>query len=257
MNLIINISFRKFSFLILLVCLRTLCDAQSFKITQQKAARVKMAYSERWTELQTDLTNKQFSINGFEMLIQVFKLEKKVELWLKSKNEKEFRLFKTYDICYYSGDLGPKRRQGDGQVPEGFYTIAVFNPYSSYHLSLGISYPNSSDRIIGKNNLGGDIMIHGNCVSIGCIPITDAYIKEVYVLAVEARNQGQLTIPVYIFPSRMDDKGMKYLGEKYSGKVELLAFWQNIKPGYDIFNKNKQLLKVSTDKSGRYIIREK
>jgi murein L,D-transpeptidase YafK len=245
------------SFFIAFLFAATFSFGQSFKSTQQKAGRVKSAYSEKWPELQTELTKKQVNVNGFEMLIQVFKLEKKVELWLRSKSEKEFKIFKTYDICYYSGELGPKRKQGDGQVPEGFYNIAVFNPYSNYHLSLGINYPNSSDRIFGKSNPGGDIMIHGNCVSIGCIPITDTYIKEVYVLAVEARNAGQSTIPVYIFPSRMDENGMKYLNQHYSGKDELLAFWKNIKTGYDLFEKNKQILKITTDKCGYYVVSDK
>jgi murein L,D-transpeptidase YafK len=229
-------------------------NAQSFKDAQQKAPRVRSAYAEKWPGLQTDLTKKGFNINSFQMLLRVFKYEKKVEVWVRSANEKQFSLFKSYDICYYSGGLGPKRKQGDGQVPEGFYNIAVFNPYSSYHLSLGLNYPNQSDRIIGKNNLGGDIMVHGNCVSIGCMPITDEYIKEVYILAVEARNNGQATIPVYVFPSRMDESGMNYLNQHYSQNKELLAFWQNLKHGFDVFEKNKQLLKVSVDKSGSYII---
>lgn len=224
-----------------------------FKSTQQKAARVKAAYFEKWETLKGELAKKGFKPGNFELLIRAMKHEKLVEIWLKPKEEKKYRLFKTYTICYYSGDLGPKRKQGDGQVPEGFYSIAVFNPYSSYHLSLGVNYPNASDKIIGKGNLGGDIMIHGNCVSIGCIPITDTYIKEVYVLAVEARNSGQSTIPVYIFPAKMDEKGMKYLDAEYAGKASLQAFWKNLKTGYDYFETNKKLPKVSVDKNGKYL----
>jgi murein L,D-transpeptidase YafK len=243
------------SFSILLFIFSTvLMNAQNFKELQQKAPRVKSAYAEKWPDIKNDLSQKGYIPDAFEMLIRIFKHEKKVELWLKLKSEKQFSLFKTYDICYYSGGLGPKRKQGDGQVPEGFYTIAVFNPYSNYHLSLGLSYPNESDRIIGRNNLGGDIMIHGNCVSIGCIPITDSYIKELYLLAVEAKANGQKTIPVYIFPSKMDAKGMKYLNEEYAGKKDLIAFWNNIKVGYDIFEEKKQLLKINVDNSGNYIV---
>jgi murein L,D-transpeptidase YafK len=249
--------FKKLFPLLLLLSFIIDLKAQDFKATQQKAPRVKAAYSEKWSGLKADLVQKGYNPDSFEMLIRVFKKEKKVELWLKSKNSKQFSLFKDYDICYYSGGLGPKRKQGDGQVPEGFYNVAVFNPYSSYHLSLGLSYPNASDRIIGKSNLGGDIMIHGNCVSIGCIPLTDVFIKEVYVLSVEAKNNGQANIPVYIFPSRMDENGMKYLGKQYAGNEELLAFWKNIKVGYDVFEKNKQPLKINIDKAGNYIISEK
>lgn len=228
-------------------------SAQTFKATQQKAARVKTAYSEKWEGLKADLKKKGISEN-FEMYLRVFKENKIVEVWLKSKGEREYKLFKTYNICASSGELGPKRKQGDGQVPEGFYSIAVFNPYSSYHLSLGVSYPNASDKIIGKGNLGGDIMIHGNCVTIGCMPLTDTYIKEVYVLAVEARNNGQQTIQVHIFPTKMDEKGMDYLEEVNSSQLD---FWKNLKTGYDYFEQKKQLPRVSVDKMGKYLISEK
>lgn len=228
-------------------------SAQSFKATQQKATRVKAAYAEKWEGLKAELKKKDIKEN-FELFLRVFKEEKVVEVWLKSLGEKEFKLFKTYAICASSGELGPKRQQGDGQVPEGFYNVAVFNPYSSYHLSLGINYPNASDKIIGKGNLGGDIMIHGSCVTIGCMPLTDTYIKEVYVLAVEARNNGQQTIPVHIFPTRMNANGMSFLAEKSAKHLE---FWKNIKAGYDYFENKKQLPKITTDKSGKYLVPEK
>lgn len=226
---------------------------QTFKATQQKASRVKAAYTEKWDELKTDLKKKGIKEN-FELFMRVFKEDKIVEVWLKSAGEKEYKLFKTYAICASSGELGPKRQQGDGQVPEGFYNVAVFNPYSSYHLSLGINYPNASDRIVGKGNLGGDIMIHGSCVTIGCMPLTDTYIKEVYILCVEARNNGQQTIQVHIFPTKMDTKGMAFLSETNSKQLD---FWKNIKLGYDYFEQKKQLPKFSVDKTGKYVFIEK
>ncbi|MCX6296462.1 MAG: hypothetical protein NTX97_10425, partial [Bacteroidetes bacterium] len=137
----------------IILCISMQLSAQSFKLTQQKASRVKAAYAEKWEGLRSELKKKGVNEN-FEMFLRVFKEDKLVEVWLKSKGETEFKLFKTYTICASSGELGPKRKQGDGQVPEGFYTIAAFNPYSSYHLSLGVSYPNASDKIIGKGNLG-------------------------------------------------------------------------------------------------------
>ena len=227
--------------------------AQSFKATQQKCARVKTAYSEKWGNLQAEMTKKGINKDNFEMYIRIFKNDKIAELWLKSKDQKEYKLFKTYNICASSGTLGPKRQQGDGQVPEGFYTIAAFNPYSSYYLSLGVSYPNASDKIIGKGNLGGDIMIHGNCVTIGCIPLTDTYIKEVYIIAVEARNNGQQTIPVHIFPTKLNEAGMAFLTKESVGNSTLLNFWKNLKTGYDYFEQNKLLPKVSSDKTGKFI----
>lgn len=240
----------KSGFFILFFCVSLQLASQSFKLSQQKAIRVKSAYSEKWEGLKSDIKKKGIS-EKFELFIRVFKESKLVEVWLKSNSESEYKLFKTYDICASSGRLGPKRSQGDGQVPEGFYTIAVFNPYSSYHLSLGLSYPNASDRIKGKGNLGGDIMIHGSCVTIGCLPLTDTYIKEVYILAVEAKNNGQQNIPVHIFPTKMNDKGMLFLSEL---NTDLLDFWKNLKPGYDYFENNKRVPKISTDKSGNYLV---
>lgn len=228
-------------------------SAQTFKATQQKTARVKSAYSEKWANLKSELQKKGIKEN-FELFMRVFKEDKIVEVWLKSSGEKEFKLFKTYAICASSGELGPKRKQGDGQVPEGFYTVAVFNPYSSYHLSMGINYPNASDKIIGTGNLGGDIMIHGSCVTIGCMPLTDNYIKEVYVLCVEARNNGQKAIPVHIFPTKMDEKGMIFLSET---NPKQLDFWKNLQPGYNYFEQKKQLPKITVDKKGKYVFPEK
>lgn len=227
-------------------------SAQSFKVSQQKCVRVKTAYQEKWDGLKAEMQKQGIKDSNFEMYLQIFKNEKIVEVWLKSKESKEYKLFKSYSICASSGDLGPKRKQGDGQVPEGFYHIAIFNPYSSYYLSLGVSYPNASDKIVGKGNLGGDIMIHGNCVTIGCMPLTDFYIKEVYIMAVEACNDGQKNIPVHIFPTKLNENGMKMLAAEYSKDIALMDFWKNIKIGYDYFEQHKQLPKVNVDKAGKY-----
>jgi len=242
------------SILIVLFIAGTSAFAQTFKDQQRKNTRVKAAYSEKWETLKAEISKKGIDANNFELLIRAFKHEEVVEIWLKSKNSGEFKLFKTYSICSSSGVLGPKRKQGDGQVPEGFYQIAVFNPYSNYHLSMGINYPNASDKIIGKGNLGGDIMIHGSCVTIGCIPLTDTSIKEVYVLAVEARNNGQQNIPVHIFPTRLNEKGMTFLNDEYEGNKTLLDFWKNLKLVYDYFEKNKKLPKITVSKDGKYNI---
>jgi len=228
--------------------------SQSFKEQQMKYPRVKAAYTEKWENLKKEITKKGIDAGSFEIYIRAFKHNEILEIWLKSKSAKEYVLFKAYEICSSSGVLGPKRKQGDGQVPEGFYNVSVFNPYSNYHLSLGVSYPNASDKIIGKGNLGGDIMIHGNCVTIGCIPLTDNIIKEVYVLAVEAKNSGQQTIPIHIFPCKMDKKGMDFLINEYEGKNNLISFWKNLKVVYDYFENNKKIPKINVDKEGKYLI---
>jgi murein L,D-transpeptidase YafK len=245
----------KYKTTLIMIVFSCALSAQSFKATQQKNVRVKDAYSAKWEELKSDLIKKGINKDNFEIYIRVFKYNKITEVWLKSKEQKEYKLFKTYDICSSSGELGPKRKQGDGQVPEGFYCVSAFNPYSNYHLSLGVSYPNASDKIIGKNNLGGDIMIHGNCVTIGCIPLTDKYIEEVYILAVEAKNNGQQNIHIDIFPIKFDEKAMKLLTDKASQNVKLLDFWKNLKTGYDYFEQHKQCTAVTVDKSGKYIFK--
>ena len=106
--------------------------------------------------------------------IRSFKYDAQLEVWVKNEAKEKYKLFKTYKVCMQSGTMGPKRLQGDYQVPEGFYYINEFNPHSNYHLSLGLNYPNASDRILSDSfRPGGNIYIHGSCVSVGCIPVTD------------------------------------------------------------------------------------
>ena len=190
-------------------------------------------------------------IMSVNIFIRAFKKEGLIEVWAKNKVQAEYKLLHTFDICASSGIIGPKRKQGDGQVPEGFYFIDRFNPTSNFYLSLGLSYPNESDKILGvKGNLGGDVFIHGNCVTIGCMPITDDKIKELYLLGVEPKTAGQNKIPVDVYPCKMDEAGMIYL-EK-SGEADLFKFWKNLKEGYDWFEKKKTVPKVYVDKSGKY-----
>src|ERR1035438_5833593 len=178
----------------------------NFRSQQQKFLRVKTAYDEKEKSVTELFSSKGIDISAMNIFIRAFKKEAQLEIWAKSSKQEKFQLIKTYSICASSGTLGPKRKQGDGQVPEGFYEIDRFNPSSNFYLSLGVSYPNASDRILGeKGNLGGDVFIHGNCVTIGCMPLTDDKIKEIYLMAVEAKSGGQAKIPVHVFPCRMDE----------------------------------------------------
>lgn len=155
-----------------------------------------------------------------------------------------------------SGDQGPKRREGDRQAPEGFYTIDRFNPNSSYLLSLGLDYPNASDRILSdRERPGSDIFIHGAEVSIGCLAMTDPSIQEIYLIAWDARRAGLESIPVHIFPTRLDDAGLARLqsNPKYA---EHLKFWKNLSVGYRLFEKSKRVPKISVDRKGAYRFRE-
>jgi len=226
-------------------------SAQDFRIEQKKYIRVKNAYQEKETSLKQSLKQAKLPYPASEIYIRIFKTEQTLELWVRCQDSDSFQIFKEYKICASSGEMGPKRRQGDGQVPEGFYWVEGFNPTSNFHLSLKINYPNESDRILGaKGHLGGDIFIHGNCVTIGCIPITDDGIKELYLLAVEARASGQERIPVHIFPTRFKD-GMREL-QSYRENKRLNDFWENLKVGYNYFEKNRRLPKVKVRNDGTY-----
>ena len=132
------------------------------------------------------------------VVLRAFKQDRALELWAGAARGK-LKLVRTYPICASSGTLGEKTRAGDGQVPEGFYEVTTLNPASNFLLSLRVSYPNARDRLL--KHTGGDIFIHGNCVTIGCIPIEDGPIQELYVIAADARAAGA-RIAVEIFPAR-------------------------------------------------------
>ena len=167
----------------------------------------------------------------------------------------EYVLLNEYHICRVSGEAGPKRRQGDLQVPEGCYYIDRFNPWSNFHLSFRINYPNASDRILSDyRRLGGEIYIHGACVTIGCIPMTDEKIDEIYIFAVEATNNGQQEIPVHIFPCRMSGKYYDGLKNDHNGNISLIEFWANIEEIYLYFEQNKILPEFTVDADGRYCL---
>ena len=224
-----------------------------FKSEQLKSARVKKAYDTKEVSLKELYESKGLNFQSQQIFIRAFKKERALELWARSDFKGKFKLVKTFDFCYASGGLGPKRKYGDNQVPEGFYVIDRHNPWSDYHLSLGINYPNESDKILSnKKNPGGDIFIHGKCVSIGCIAITDDKIEELYIAAVEARNKGQQKIPVFIFPFRMTEENMENMKEAYSDYAALISFWNNLKTGYDYFEKNKTLPVITVKTDGKY-----
>ncbi|TKB96497.1 L,D-transpeptidase family protein [Pedobacter cryotolerans] len=243
----------KYLYLLNLFFMVTSSFAQSnFKQNQLKFERVSNAFSEKGKALQKELNKDGFTSN-YELFIAAYKAEGKVEIWLKANGQNQFKLFKTYDFCAHSGKLGPKVMEGDLQTPEGFYKINVFNPMSKFHLSLGIDYPNALDEArTGKNRkIGGEIYIHGDCVTVGCIPLTDDKIKEVYILGVEAINYGQNHIPIYIFPFKMTTKNI----EKYAAEYpQHLKFWQNLQHGYAYFEKYKTL-PVITHVKGSYVVK--
>lgn len=228
----------------------SLCSQTS----QSEYKRVRQAYTDKQELIKERLHEKGIENFNYDLLLIAYKSEQVLEVWIKNKNETSYKHFYDYDFCTTSGELGPKRQEGDFQIPEGFYHISYFNPASSYYLSLKVSYPNKSDQILGtKGKLGGDIYIHGACCSIGCIPITDDKIKELYLLCLEAKNNGQAKIPVYIFPAKLEQNNFEKLIKKHQNNKKLTDFWTNIKTGYDIFDKTKKEVKFDIDNSGKYI----
>jgi murein L,D-transpeptidase YafK len=208
-----------------------------------------------------DTLMKQFKNKGLEwpakyIYIRSFKYDSQLEVWVKNERSQPYKLFKTYKICALAGTLGPKRMEGDYQVPEGFYHINEFNPNSLYHLSLGLNYPNMSDRMLSDSTQpGGDIYIHGSCVTTGCIPITNQQIEELYILAAYAKNQGQDFIPVHIFPIDFkNNKSVEYLKKYLETFSEYTLFESKMKNAYYYFEKYKQLPTILINDKGEYLI---
>jgi murein L,D-transpeptidase YafK len=190
------------------------------------------------------------------MYLRSFKYERELEVWVQANSKEGFKLFKTYKVCQQSGTMGPKRAEGDYQVPEGFYYINEFNPNSHFHLALGLNYPNASDRILAdQNKPGSAIYIHGNCVSTGCIPITDGPIEELYQIASVVNNAGQEFIPVHVFPIKYNVKKSADFLETLTKENEALkAFNKNIKLVYDFFEIKKELPIIMVNTKGEYVL---
>lgn len=208
-----------------------------------------------------DTLRKQFEAKGLQfpakyIYIRSFKYDGQLEVWVKNERKEPYKLFKTYRVCAMAGTLGPKRMAGDYQVPEGFYYINEFKPTSNYHMSLGINYPNASDKIITLGEKpGGDIYIHGSCVTVGCIPIQDYQIEEVYILAMSAKSSGQDFIPVHIFPIRYyNARSVAYFDKAMKDQPDVQQFAAKLKEVYDYFEKEKKLPIISIDTKGGYEI---
>lgn len=225
-----------------------------FKNDQLNFSRVREAYANNEAGIEDLLRQNNINEKEFSIYLRAFKQEQLIELWIKNSSADSYKLLKTYNVCKNSGQPGPKRKQGDKQVPEGFYHIDRFNPKSKFHLSLGINYPNKSDRILGDQNPGGDIFIHGACETIGCLPITDSKIEELYVFCVEARNNGQLKIPVTIFPCKLTDEKILNLKSKHTHSVANTGLWTDLKKAYDVFNLTKKLPLISFKSDGGHNI---
>lgn len=200
------------------------------KIGQGRAAEVAPKVMPRLSKL---MEKAGVSV-GAPVYIRIFKQTREMEIWAEG-NDGKYRQLKTYPVCYVSGTLGPKAKAGDQQAPEGFYTVTAdrLNPWSEFHLSMDVGYPNRYDRAHGRS--GSYIMVHGDCVSRGCFAMTDEGIEDIYTLVELALRNGQTVVPVHIFPFRMTEKNM---GQQT--KSPWLRFWQNLKIGYDLFEKRRR-----------------
>ena len=186
---------------------------------------------------------------GDPVFIRAFKEEQQLDFYVRNRVTKKFDLFRTYKIAGTSGNPGPKQLEGDWQVPEGFYFVPpeAMNPNSLFHLSFNIGYPNAFDQSL--NRTGTAIMVHGNCVSIGCLAMTDEKVEEIYTLCDAAHRGGQAFFRVHLFPFRMTEEHMRSaVGNEWE------EFWKNLREGYDLFDRSHIPPDVSVE-NGKYVFK--
>lgn len=209
------------------------------------ADKVKEVRARRAADVKALLEKAGLTSPVDEVYLRAFKRERQLELWAGKKG-KPLVLVKTYPFCAASGDLGPKRKEGDLQVPEGLYEVPSFNPYSAYHLSMKVSYPNASDLVRSDpKRPGGLIYLHGSCASIGCIAIEDEPIEEVYLISLDARRRP---IRFDIFPARLTEENLATLGDAH------VDFWKELAPAFRAFEQTRRPPAFSVRKTGAYVL---
>ncbi|MDB5526767.1 MAG: hypothetical protein JWM58_4530 [Rhizobium sp.] len=201
----------------------------------------------------TDITPKlarEIKSKGFQqedaVLVRIFKEESELEIW-KKKPSGQYALFKTYPICRWSGKLGPKKKNGDRQAPEGFYSVSMsqLNPRSRYYLSFNLGYPNRLESALGYQ--GEALMVHGACSSSGCYAMSDQGVAEIYAIALKSLQSGQRQFQVQAFPFRMNARNMA----EHQGDPNI-SFWRDLKVGYDSFERTRSAPDVAMC-GGRYV----
>lgn len=224
-------------------------DEQAIDTTPNINEQLEALREKNFSELRTEMVIRGMSMDN-PMLIRAFKHEMKLELWVKNSYNEYYDLFKTYDVCGKSGSLGPKIYEGDLQTPEGFYNVTEdrLNPNSKFFLSFNIGYPNAYDR--AHKRTGSLLMIHGSCVSQGCLAMTDLHIGEIYLIVEQNFKYGHRSIPIHIYPFRMTQENMisRNLSRWY-------PFWENLKEGYDHFEKYRIPAEVSV-KDKKYVFNQ-
>lgn len=241
----------RFIFLTILICFPSIIISSQSIAEQLKFSRVKAAYNKHQIFIKNILKLHNANLEQYELHLQCFKAEKEIEVWIKPKAKKQFLFLYTIPICAASGTYGPKERQGDNQVPEGCYAITIYNPYSSYHLSMFIDYPNKADKSRTKTEKrGGAIYIHGNCVSIGCLAIGNEEIEKLYLLSIG--GQGPATI--HIYPSRQLMSSLFLENKLLNFSTKFYPFWMSLAKVYAYFQEYHQLPKLTYDAMGNYLI---
>ncbi len=218
------------NFLALLLCVPLLSACAAMP---DYLAKLNLIRSEKLPALTSQLAAADLE-PGAPMYIRVFKEEGELEVWVRNNNTVLYQPFRTYKICKHNPMLGPKQERGDLQSPEGFYDVTEDRlwPGSQYHLALNIGYPNEYD--LQHNRTGDKLMIHGGCKSEGCFAMTDESIEEIYLLTEQSLLAGNETVPVHVFPFRMNRANMaRYKGSQW------LPFWAEMKQGYDLFEQNR------------------
>jgi len=190
----------------------------------QEIDRAEQAYTRCMSDIEESLSAVGLSASNFEILLIAYKEADILKVYAKSRGNESYSLLISFPVLSRSGQLGPKKKEGDKQVPEGQYRINRFNPKSKYHLSLGINYPNDYDK--EQQYSGSDIFIHGGTETVGCLPIGDNAIEVLYTLASLAKSHGQHEIPVYIFPFPLDDEILEKFEPHYP--EETVRRWKEL-----------------------------
>ncbi len=197
-----------------------------------------------------------------ELHVRMFKDERSVEVWV-GDGRAPLELLDTFSECGASGGIGPKVAQGDLQVPEGFYIVTGLNPWSAGLLSLQLDYPNQADRErrwvravdlkdASTVPLGGDIAVHGTCISTGCLAIDDAPIEQLYLLAIEPRKRGR-SIRVHVFPTRMSPERIDAVLEQ-TDEVTVVKLWTSMIPAYRAFERTRRTPLTWSRGDGTYAV---
>jgi murein L,D-transpeptidase YafK len=210
--------------------------------------RADSAKHTNWPILSSTIRSIGLEIKPLYVYLRCFKKEELVQVWVSNDPYLDYKLIRNYSFCTSSGTLGPKRKEGDLQIPEGLYHVNRFNPFSQFHLSLGINYPNKADLVFAnKADPGSDIFIHGECSSVGCIALGNKTIRELYTLAKESHDQGN-PIKVDIFPYKFTKQNFSISEEN-----EHHELWKQLQPFCVNFEHSYNLTPYTISDAGVYL----